>query len=127
GGPGAGAPGEVAPAERLQLDALVDAVDPRRAVAHLLRLPLGGEDEADRTLADRWEVALPQRLDGPRDLREVLGAGQHTDLRVRVARACGPPTGHQRGEVPVGRPGARHPGARLERCRGGGVEADRRL
>src|SRR5439155_15612191 len=120
-----GAAGEVAAAEGLQLDALVDAVDPRGAVAQLLRLLLGGEDEADRTLADGWEVALPQRLDGPRGLREVLGARRLAELRVRVARTRRSPPGREPPEIPVGRPGARHPGTRLERRLGRGVETDR--
>ena len=54
---GAGAARQVAGAERLQLGALVDAVDPRRLLAHRLRLALGGEHQADGALADRREVA----------------------------------------------------------------------
>src|SRR5438874_463320 len=73
--------GEVSHAERMRLDAMVDAADPRRPVGDLAGPVPGGEDHGRRTVGDRRAVVLAQR-------RQVLGFLQKR-VDVDVARELG--------------------------------------
>ena len=126
----AGTARQVARTDGLHLDAMVDALDPHRPVAHLLGLALDGEDEAGRGLADRRQVALAQRAGDERRLLQLGSASRPCAPACRGSsrrrRGCAPRPrrGPRRRRPPS--PCTRSPAAPTSRCDRARATRDRR-
>ena len=106
---------EVAHAETVRLDAVLDPADPGGPLRHLAGEVAGREHDGRGAVGDREDVGVAQRMVRDRLLQHVGGGHVALAHRVRIALRVPLRTGRDLGEVLLGRAVRIEERARLER------------